>query len=123
MTGGVRPGRAPGAPCRPPPAQPGDPEMEIDIKGLIRKLNRSCTRSLEAAAGLCVSRGHYEVTVEHMLQMMLEDTGGDVEPILHHFGVNATSLTRAVQHGLERQRAGNTGRPVFSPLLLQWIQD
>ena len=97
--------------------------MDVDIKGLIRKLNRSCTRALEAAAGLCVSRGHYEVTVEHLLGQLLEDPGLDVQPILRHFDLNAPAVLRGVQRTLERQRAGNTGRPVFSPLLLQWIQD
>ncbi|HVP15204.1 MAG TPA: AAA family ATPase, partial [Terriglobales bacterium] len=97
--------------------------MDVDLKGLIRKLNRSCTRALEGGAGLCVSRGHYEVTVEHMLAQLLDDPGLDVQPILRHFDVNISAFTRTVQHALDRQRAGNTGRPVFSPLLLQWIQD
>ncbi len=97
--------------------------MEVDIKGLIRKLDRTCERSLTAAAGDCVSRTHYEVTVEHHLLQLLEDSGADVPPILRYFGVNLPHLLRSLQHGLERLRAGNAGRPVFSPLLLQWFQD
>src|SRR6188474_985912 len=97
--------------------------MDLDIKGLIRKLNRSSTRALEAAAGLCVSRGHYEVTVEHVLLQLADDPQGDVPLILRHFGVNTSHLTRDLQKTLERQRSGNTGRPVFSPLLLRWLQD
>jgi type VI secretion system protein VasG len=97
--------------------------MEVDLKGLIRKLNRTCTRALETAAGLCVSRGHYEVTVEHLLGVLLDDTAGDLPPILRHFEIEPSQMLREVQRTLERQRAGNTGRPVFSPLLVQWIQD
>jgi type VI secretion system protein VasG len=97
--------------------------MELDLKGLIQKLDRTSTRALEAAAGVCVSRGHYEVTVEHFLFALLEDTGADIPTVLRHFSVNATQLQRSVQHQLDRQRAGNTGRPVFSPLLMSWIQD
>ncbi len=97
--------------------------MDVDIKGLINKLNGPSRRALEAAAGNCVSRGHYEVTVEHLLLQFLEDPAGDVQAILRHFEINPAALLRTVQHVLERVRAGNTGRPVFSPLLLGWIQD
>jgi type VI secretion system protein VasG len=97
--------------------------MEVDIKGLIRKLNRTGTRALEGAAGLCVSRAHYEVTVEHMLLQLLDDGGADLQPILRHFEIDPSTLLRTLQHGLERLQTGNTGRPVFSPLLLLWFQD
>ena len=63
--------------------------MELDLKGLIRKLDRTCTKALEAAAGLCVSRTHYEVTVEHLLAVLVEDTTSDVGPILKHFEIES----------------------------------
>jgi type VI secretion system protein VasG len=97
--------------------------MDLDLKGLIRKLDRTCTRALESAAGLCVSRTHYEVTVEHMLAVMVEDTTADIAPILRHFEIESSQLLREVQRTLERQRSGNTGRPVFSPMLVNWVQD
>ncbi len=97
--------------------------MDVDIKGLIRKLNGYCTKSLEAAAGLCISRGHYEVGPEHLLLQMVEDPQADLQQILRHFGINPAPLLGTLQHNLERMRSGNSGRPVFSPLLLEWIQD
>src|SRR5678816_81210 len=97
--------------------------MDLDLKGLIRKLDRTCTRALESAAGLCVSRTHYEVTVEHMLAVLLEDTSADLAPILRHFEIESSQVLREIQRTLERQRSGNTGRPVFSPLLVNWVQD
>jgi type VI secretion system protein VasG len=97
--------------------------MDLDLKGLIRKLDRTCTRALESAAGLCVSRTHYEVTVEHVLMVLLEDTSADVAPILRHFEIESAQVLREVQRTLERQRSGNTGRPVFSPMLVNWFQD
>jgi hypothetical protein len=41
--------------------------MSADLKGLLTRLNPYCTRALEAASGLCVTRSHYEVSIEHML--------------------------------------------------------
>jgi len=97
--------------------------MDLDLKGLIRKLDRTCTKALEGAAGLCVSRTHYEVTVEHMLAVLVEDTTADVAPILKHFEIESSQFLRALQRVLESQRSGNTGRPVFSSLLVNWLQD
>jgi type VI secretion system protein VasG len=97
--------------------------MDVDIKGLIRKLNRFCTRSLEAGAGLAISRGHYEVTTEHMFLQLLEDPQGDVQQILHHFGINPAPLLGGLQRDLEGMRSGSSGKPVFSPLMLEWFQD
>ncbi len=87
----------------------------VDIKSLLRRLNRYSTRSLEASAGLCVSRGHYEVTIEHMLTELLEDTAADIQAILKHYGADPSRLQKALQRTLEDLRSGNPGKPVFSP--------
>jgi hypothetical protein len=59
--------------------------INVELKSLLRRLNRYCTRALEGAAGICVSRGHYEVTVEHILMVMAEDPEADLQHILRHF--------------------------------------
>jgi type VI secretion system protein VasG len=41
--------------------------MNINLKGLIGKLDDTCRRALEGAAGLCLSRTHYDVDIEHLL--------------------------------------------------------
>ena len=41
--------------------------MPIELKPLLGRLNRTSARALEGAAGVCVSRGHHEVTTEHLL--------------------------------------------------------
>ncbi|MDI6791671.1 MAG: type VI secretion system ATPase TssH [bacterium] len=97
--------------------------VNVDIKSLLRRLNGFCTRSLEAAAGLCVSRTHYEVTIEHMLLKMLEEPAADLQHILRHFELEPTRLQRGLQRAIEELRAGNAGKPVFSPLLMEWFQE
>jgi type VI secretion system protein VasG len=95
----------------------------VEIKSLLRRLNRFCSRALEGAAGLCVSRGHYEVTVEHLMLKMTEDPNGDLQAILRYFEIEPARFQKAIQRAVEEFKSGNAGKPVFSPLLLEWFQD
>jgi type VI secretion system protein VasG len=97
--------------------------ISVDIKSLLGRLNPYCTRSLEAAAGLCVSRTHYEVAVEHMLAKLLEDPQADIPLILRHFDIDAGRVQKAVEQSLEEFKTGNAAKPVFSPLLMEWFQE
>jgi type VI secretion system protein VasG len=94
-----------------------------DPAAVIRTLNPFGVKCLERAAGVCVARGHYEVTVEHLLAQLLVDPNADIYLILRHYGIEKGRLDAALQRHLEAQRGGNSGRPVFSPLMLNWIQD
>ena len=93
-----------------------------DLKKLLQKLNDRLTRALESAAGFAISRGHYEVALEHLLLKLLDEEGGDVTRILQHAGVEPGRFQEALQHQLEDFRTGNTGRPTFSPTLLETIE-
>ena len=39
---------------------------------LLRRLNPYCARALDAAASLCQTRAHAEITIEHWLLKLLE---------------------------------------------------
>jgi type VI secretion system protein VasG len=97
--------------------------LNIDIKSLLNRLNPLCTRALEGAAGLCVSRTHYEVTVEHFLARLIVESTGDLPLILRHFEIDPAALQRDLERTIEELHTGNGGKPVFSPLLVQWCQD
>ena len=97
--------------------------LTVDIKSLLKRLNTYCTNSLEGAAGLCVSRTHYEVTVEHLLVKLLENSQADLTLILGKFDLDPGRLRKAVERSLEELKTGNAGKPVFSPLLMEWIQE
>jgi type VI secretion system protein VasG len=95
--------------------------ISVELKPLLGRLNPYTKKALEAAAGLCVSRTNYEVTVEHVLLTMVDDTERDFQLILRHVGVEPAHLKRELQREVESRRTGNTGRPVFSPVLIEWI--
>lgn len=96
---------------------------KVDIKPLFKRLNPFCTRSLEAAAGQCISRGHYEVSPEHLLIKLCDDPTADVPMALSRSEIDAARLLRSLQRSLDGFRSGNPGKPVFSPRLVEWIQD
>src|SRR5574340_986311 len=95
----------------------------VDRRSLIRRLNRFCSQSLESAAGLCLSRTHYEVAVEHMMLKLLDDPAADMQAILTHFGIEPARVQKALQRALEEFKTGNAAKPVFSPRLIEWFQD
>ena len=59
--------------------------MPSNAKPLIGRLNDQARAVMEAAAGLCLARTHYDVEVEHFLLKALDITDGDVGRILRHF--------------------------------------
>jgi len=97
--------------------------QRINIRNLLNLLNPVCTRALEGAAGMCVSRSHYEVTVEHLLARLLEEPLCDVEMIMNRFKVDQAAVRWSLEQSVEHLQTGNTGKPVFSPPVIQLCQD
>ena len=97
--------------------------INVDMKNLLSKLNDFCTNGLHNAAGLCVSRTHYEVSVEHFFLKCLEDTSSDLPLILRQYGVESARLTASLSDALEDFKTGNSGKPVFSPMLIELFED
>jgi type VI secretion system protein VasG len=89
--------------------------MNVNLKGLIGKLNETSRKALEAAAGLCVTRTHYDIDIEHLLLKLTEADNADVQKILHHFEVDLSRLSRDLTRGLDRLKTGNARTPAFSP--------
>lgn len=94
----------------------------IDPKLLIKKLNAACTRALEASVGKCMSRTHYEITVDQFLATLMERPDSDVIAIFKHFEVNVPKITSAINRALEDFRTGNSGRPQWHPYLVDWLE-
>jgi len=97
--------------------------ITVDMKSLISRLNPFCTNALQSAAGLCVSRTHYEVTVEHFLSKLLDEPRSDVPLLVKQFDLDGGRVKKALEQTLEEFRTGNAAKPVFSPLLLELFQD
>jgi len=97
--------------------------MSTNLKGLIEKLNDTTRRALEAAAGLCVARTHYDIEIEHYLLKVLDGTDNDVAAILKHFGIDRSRLTKELERSLDSLKTGNARSPAFSPSVVQMLSE
>ena len=95
---------------------------KITLKSLVGRLNTTCTRALEGAAGLCVANGSYEINVVHLLLKLLEEES-DLPQILVHHQVSLLHFSKALQAEAEADNKGNTGKPVFSKTLIGTLED
>jgi len=97
--------------------------MSLNLKALVGKLNETTRKALEAAAGLCVTRTHYDVEVEHYLMKLLDDSSSDLSRICERFGVDTSRLSSELTRSLDRLRSGNARTPSFSPSLVSMFSE
>jgi type VI secretion system protein VasG len=97
--------------------------MTVNLRALIGRLNDESRRALESAAGLCLSRTHYDVEIEHYLIKALDDTAGDVAAILKHYGIDRSRLASELTRSLDKLKTGNARNPSFSPTLVKMFTE
>src|SRR5271154_5958402 len=95
--------------------------MGLNLKALIGKLNEPARSALEGAAGLCLSRTHYDVEIEHYLTKLLDSTSGDFATILKHFEVDKSRLTTELSRSMDKLKSGNARTPAISPTVLKML--
>jgi type VI secretion system protein VasG len=96
--------------------------MDIDLDSLIAHLGKDARSILEGSSGKCVSRGGYEITIEDFLLELLDTPHNELTQILNQFEISVIKVNRAIQLSQDL-RSGNTSHPVFSPLLIDWLQE
>jgi type VI secretion system protein VasG len=97
--------------------------MNVNLRALIGKLNDETKAAVEAAAGLCLGRTHYDVEVEHYLMKALDRSDGDVAAILKHYGVDRSRLAGELTRSLDRLKSGNARTPSLSPSLVRMLNE
>jgi type VI secretion system protein VasG len=95
----------------------------VNIRSLVDKLNPHCRRTLEGAAGLCLSRTNYDIEIEHWLLKLLEPANTDLSRILRHFDVDPARVSRELTRALDRLKTGNGRVPQFSPKTVDLMRE
>jgi type VI secretion system protein VasG len=97
--------------------------MALNLKSLIGKLNELTRIALESAAGLCLSRTHYDIEVEHYLLKLLDQAEGDFARITQHFGVDKSRLSTELNWSLDKLKTGNARTPALSPSVVKMMTE
>src|ERR1039457_5985639 len=97
--------------------------MSVNLKSLIGKLNDPARSALEAAAGLCLSRTHYDIEVEHYLLKVLDATDTDFTRITRHFEVDKSRLSAELTRSLDKLKSGNARTPALRPTILKMLTE
>jgi type VI secretion system protein VasG len=95
--------------------------MGLNLKSLISKLNDPTRSALEGAAGLCLSRTHYDIEIEHFLTKLLDSASGDFAAILKHFEIDKSRLTAELSRSMDKLKSGNARTPAISPTVLKML--
>ena len=86
----------------------------VNLKSLVARMNESARGSLEGAAGLCLSRTHYNVEIEHWLLRLLDDANSDVIAVTKWFEVDTDQLRADLTRSIDRFKTGNSRSPALS---------
>ena len=95
--------------------------MNVNLRSLIGKLNGQTRGAIEAAAGLCLGRTHYDVEIEHYLLKLLDIADSDLLFILKHYGVDRSRLAKELTASIDRLKSGNARTPALSPSLVRMM--
>jgi len=88
-----------------------------DLRSLLQKLNNHIIRNMDTATGMGIKRGNYEITMEHLLNALIEDGQGDVPLILRQYMVDPGRVQEILLKNMDEMKTGNPGKPKLSPLL------
>ncbi|MCR9688753.1 type VI secretion system ATPase TssH [Vibrio antiquarius] len=97
--------------------------ININLSSLIQRLHPIAKLALEDAAALAVSEKANEVQIEHYLLSLLERPNSDFDVLLSHFDCSENLLRQSVRSTLDTNAKGNGSKPVFSALLIEWLQE
>ncbi|WP_431295551.1 type VI secretion system ATPase TssH [Rahnella sp. PAMC 25559] len=76
--------------------------MENQSAVLLRRLNPYCAQALEAAATLCQTRAHAEISIEHWLLKLLELGEGDITVLARRYEWDMDALWQNLLSHLDR---------------------
>ncbi|MBV6818140.1 type VI secretion system ATPase TssH [Rahnella sp. PD12R] len=88
--------------------------MEHQSAVLLRRLNPYCAKALEAAATLCQTRAHAEITPEHWLLKLLEQGEGDITVLARRYEWDMDALWQSLLAHLDALPRSVRTRPQLS---------
>lgn len=97
--------------------------IRIELSTLMARLNDPVRHALEEASSLVISQAGAEVTVPHLLFKLMDNPFSDVRLILKQASLQVDGLKSGLAEGFEVRSAQEGQYPVFSPLLIELLQE
>lgn len=97
--------------------------MHASIRALVDRLNPLCRKALESAAGLCVSKTHATVQLEHFLIKLIENPESDMQQILRHYELDPQVLLKQLYAHLDKLPQGFTTTPALSEHIFKALEE
>jgi len=91
----------------------------MNLSSLVAALDETCREALEEAAGACVSRGGFEIGIEDYMEKLLATQ--EMSDIFTQFDRSLENMRGLLARTVRRETS--TSRPVFSPLLIGFLQE
>lgn len=89
--------------------------MSLNLRSLIGKLNQTTRAGLEGAAGIAVTRTHYDVELEHWVRKLVDEGDSDVPRILRHFDIDPDRFIQNLDRVLDQTKTGSSRQAQLSP--------
>jgi len=93
--------------------------ISVDLRSLVSKFNPTCRQALEQAVGYTLSRGQFNVEIEHLLLKLLDMPNTDMAALIRHFEIDEGKLREDLTRTVDRFKSGNTrtrARPDSRPI-------
>jgi len=97
--------------------------VQVNLKQLVGRLNDTCRRTLEGAAGLCLSRTNYNVEIEHWLLKLLETPNTDLAALLRYFEIDSARLAADLTGVVDGFKTGNARPPALSQNVVDLVRE
>lgn len=93
--------------------------INVNLKYLVEKMSTELRDALEGAAGVTMSRGQYNVEVEHWLSKLLEQSDTDIHILLEKHEINMPALDRELNEAIEKFKTGSSRPASLSPAIVE----
>ena len=97
--------------------------QKVSMEAIVSRLNPVCRAALEKAASISIIAGHREVTPEHFMVALSEESGADMRILLQNFNIDPDVFADDVRKSFSRIRESDGRNPRFSHILLELLQD
>ena len=93
-----------------------------NLSPFLRRLNDHCAQALADAAGLCETRAHRDIEVEHWLIKLLELGEGDLVAIVRRYELDVDAIWNGLLSAIDRLPHELRGKPGLSHRLGQLLE-